>query len=164
MELKDLMAISGHSGLFKFVSQGHNGIIVESLETGKRTHASAASKISALEDIAIFTETSEVQLSEVFNRIFDKEDGGETLNPKTATSEDMKTYFEDIIPDYDTSRVYVSDMKKVFKWYNELKMHDLLIPDKEEDKKEEAPAENSENAEKEAPKEESKKENSDKKE
>jgi len=144
MELKDLMAISGHSGLFKFVSQGHNGIIVESLETGKRTHASAASKISALEDIAIFTETSEVQLSEVYNRIFEKENGEETLNPKTATADDLKAYFKEIIPDYDTSRVYVSDMKKVFKWYNELKMHDLLIPDKEEEeKKDESAAEKS---------------------
>ena len=60
MDLKEIMSVSGQGGLFKFVSQARNGIVVESFSDKKRSFVSAATKVSALEDIAVFTEKEEV--------------------------------------------------------------------------------------------------------
>ena len=138
--LKDILAISGQPGLYKLVSNTKNGIIVENLETKKRMPAYATSKVSALDDIAIYTVDGEDKpLTEVFKSIREKENGGPTIKPKASNNE-LKAYFESIMPDYDDDRVYVSDMKKVFQWYNilqNLEMLDLLDVVEEEEKKEE---------------------------
>jgi len=136
--LKDILSISGHGGLFKFISQGRAGIIVESLDDQKRMNASATAKISALEDIAIFTDTEDKPLKDVFKAIYDKENGGQCISHKAA-AEELKSYFVAILPDYDRERVYVSDMKKVVNWYNILQSKNLLdfTEEKPEEKVEE---------------------------
>jgi hypothetical protein len=131
MNLKDIMAISGKPGLFKFVSQAKNGIIVESIPEKKRIPAYASDKVSSLEDIAIFTDTDEEKLSLIFDKIFEKENAGQTINHKSSP-DDLKAYFAEIVPDYDKERVYVSDMKKVFNWYNILQENAMLVPSEEE--------------------------------
>ena len=141
--LKDIMSISGYGGLFKFISQGRTGVIVESLEDKKRMNASATAKISALEDIAIFTETEDLPLKDVFKRIFEKENGGVSIKHKSSADE-LKNYFAEVLADYDRDRVYVSDIKKVVNWYNILHKLELLNFDEEEEiKEEEAKADNS---------------------
>ncbi len=130
--LKDILSISGHGGLFKFISQGRHGIIVESLETKKRMNASAAAKISALEDIAIFTDTEDKPLKDVLKAIYEKENGGEAISHKSSADE-LKNYFEEILPDYDRDRVYVSDIKKVIQWYNLLHKFEMLNFEEEEE-------------------------------
>jgi hypothetical protein len=127
--LKDLMAISGHGGLFRFVSQGRSGIIVESLETGKRMQAFASMKVSSLEDIAVYTSEKEVQLEEVLAAIHKYENGKEAISPK-SDADDLKDYFSAILPEYDRERVYVSDIKKILGWYNLLLKHNLIEPGK----------------------------------
>ena len=67
--LKEIISISGHSGLFKFVSQGRQGIIVESLTDGKKMNVPVTAKVSALSDIAVFTDSGEISLREVFQKI-----------------------------------------------------------------------------------------------
>lgn len=123
--LKGILAISGQSGLFKMITESKNSIIVESLDTGKRMPAYSTSKISALEDIAIYTETEDVPLKDVFKAIYDKEDGGEAISHKSSANE-LKSYFEEVLPEYDKDRVYVSDIKKVIQWYNILHEKDML--------------------------------------
>lgn len=135
MVLKDLMAISGNPGLYKFIAQGKNAVIVENLETGKRTSAHAAAKISSLEDIAVFTETEEVPLSEVFDRIYEKEEGSEAINHKSPP-EELTSYFAGLLPEYDRERVYLSDIKKIIQWYNILHSLDMLQKEEEEEVKE----------------------------
>jgi hypothetical protein len=133
--LKDILSISGQSGLFKFVSQGRNGIIVESLENGKRQHANATAKISALEDIAIYTNEKEMPLEEVFKVI--KASPDVKVPDYKSDNKDLKSFFDSIIPDYNKDRVYVSDIKKVVRWYKqleELKMLDFEKAEKEEKK------------------------------
>jgi hypothetical protein len=130
MVLKDLMAISGNPGLYKFIAQGKNAVIVENLETGKRTSAHAAAKISSLEYIAVFTETEEVPLSEVFDRIYEKEEGAEALSHKSPP-EELKSYFAGLLPEYDRERVYLSDIRKIIQWYNILKSLDMLQKEEE---------------------------------
>lgn len=115
--LKEILSISGKPGLQKLISNSSNAIIVESLLDGKRFPAYSNSKIIALEDISIYTENEDLPLKEVFKRIYDKQNGEPTLNHKEAT-EKIVTYFEEIVPEYDKDRVYVSDMRKIIQWYN----------------------------------------------
>lgn len=131
MKLKDILSISGEGGLFKFVAQGKNAIIVEHLETKKRTAAHATAKVSSLEDISIFTEQEDVSLSKVFDRMHEKENGGAAISHKSSAGE-LKEYFAEVLPDYDRDRVYVSDIKKLVNWYNILQSLDMLIPGEDE--------------------------------
>ena len=136
MVLKDILAISGESGLFRYIAQGKNSIIVEHLETKKRIAAHGTAKVSSLEDISIFTEEEDVPLSKVFDLIFDKENGGQAISHK-APGNELTAYFGEVLPSYDRERVYSSDIKKLFNWYNILQQLDLLVkeePEKEEEK------------------------------
>ncbi len=133
--LKGILAISGHSGLFKMISSTKTAIIVESIADKKRMPAYSTSKINALEDIAIFTEQGDMPLKEVFEKIKEKENGGKAINHK-ASSNELKAYMSEVLPDYDENRVYVSDMKKIFQWYNLLQEQGLLEETEEETKEE----------------------------
>ena len=144
MELKDIMAISGKPGLFKFISQGRNAMIVENLENKARTSAFATDKISALEDIAIFTTAEEEPLKKIFQTIFELEKGGEAISHKSS-SDELKNYFVKILPEYDKDRVYISDIKKLIQWYNILCRLELL--DFSEEKEEDAGAEKKKDSE-----------------
>jgi hypothetical protein len=142
MVLKDILAISGEPGLFKFIAQGKNAIIIEHLETKNRSSAFASAKVSSLDEISIFTENEDVPLSKVFDLIHEKENGGAALDYK-ADPEKIKTYFGEVLPEYDRDKVYTSDIKKVLHWYNIL--HELKMLVKEEpEKKEEKETENKE--------------------
>jgi hypothetical protein len=141
MILKDILAISGEPGLFKFIAQGKNAIIVEHLETKKRSSAYGSAKVSSLVDIAIFTDKEDIPLGKVFDLIHEKENGGPTIDSKSDTVK-LKVWFEGILPEYSKDKVYASDIKKVAHWYNILHNLNLLVkeepevvapdPDKEE--------------------------------
>ena len=135
--LKDILAISGHGGLFKYLKKSRNGIIVEHLETGKRLNADATARINALEDISVYTLDDDVPLKDIFKNIVEHEDGGPSLNPKKASSNELREYFEHLVPEYDEDRVYVSDIKKILKWYNTLQKLDMLDFDEEEEETDE---------------------------
>jgi hypothetical protein len=135
MNLKEILSISGQSGLYKFISEGRQGIIVESFEDKKRTCVYATQKVTALEDIAIYSDDKEVQLADIFKTIYEKENGGVSINHKSSP-EELKKYMAEILPDYDKEKVYVSDIKKVVQWYNILHKHKMLKFDKEKEEKE----------------------------
>ena len=115
MELKEILAISGQPGLYKYVAQSSHGVIVESLSDGKRMNAASNSKVSALTEISIFTEGEDIPLAEVFTKIYEQP----AISHKEAP-EKLKAYFAEVLPEYDRDRVHVSDMKKVFSWFNTL--------------------------------------------
>jgi len=125
MDLKGILSISGQRGLFKLVSQARNSIIVESLEDKSRMPAYSTSKISTLEDIAIFTEGEDIPLVEVLKNIYTKENGGPCIDAKSDATK-LKNYFAEVLPTYDRDRVYVSDIKRVYTWYNILQYLGLL--------------------------------------
>ena len=106
MELKEILAISGQPGLYKYVAQSTNGVIVESLLDGRRMNASA-----------MFTEGEDIALADVFTKIYAHTGGKEAISPKEAP-EKLKAAFAEVLPEYDRDRVHVSDMKKCFAWYN----------------------------------------------
>jgi len=138
MNLTGIIAISGKPGLFKVVAQGKSNLIVESLEDGKRIPAYSKDRISALEDISVYTYEEDQVLSVVFESIYKKENGG--LAPSHKENQNtLENYLLEILPNYDQERVYFSDIKKIFQWYNLLhKSGNLIIeePVKEEVKTE----------------------------
>ena len=134
MEFKDILAISGMPGLYKYVAQSTRGIIVESLEDGRRTNASATSRVSALTDISMFTEGEDIALAEVFTRMYAHTGGKQGLSHKESADK-MKAYFAEVLPEYDRERVHVSDIKKALAWFNILVaagMTEFVLPTEEE--------------------------------
>ncbi|MCT4613879.1 MAG: DUF5606 domain-containing protein [Marinifilaceae bacterium] len=129
--LKGILAVSGKPGLYKMVANSKNALIVESLKDKKRMPAYASSKISALEDISIFTETGDMPLVEVFEKIYNYTEKGKAINHKSSP-EDLKEFMANVLPEYDEYRVNVSDMKKLFQWYNILHESNILDFSKEE--------------------------------
>lgn len=117
MKLEGIISISGTPGLFKLVTQLKNGFIVEELSTGKKSSISNSSQVSLLDNIAMFTIQSEVALFEVFKNIATKENFGKSIEHKSKP-EVLKAYMTDVLPDYDDTRVYDSDIKKLIQWYN----------------------------------------------
>ena len=117
MSLDKILTISGKPGLYQLQNQTRNGFLAISLIDGKKISVSAIQNVSILAEIAIYTLTKELPLSEVFTKIFDKEKGGEAISHK-STKDELEEYFFEILPDYDEDRVYPSDIKKIVQWYN----------------------------------------------
>ena len=140
MEFKDILAISGMPGLYKYVAQSTHGIIVESLGDGKRMNASATSRVSALSEISMFTEGDDVALAEVFTKMYAHTGGKEAISHKESP-EKLKAYFAEVLPDYDRDRVHVSDIKKALSWFNILVgagFTEFRLPDEEHAEEQEA--------------------------
>ena len=134
MEFKDILAISGMPGLYKYVAQSTRGIIVESLEDGRRTNASATARVSALAEISMFTEGEDIALAEVFTRMYNHTGGQQGLSHKESADK-LKAYFAEVLPEYDRERVHVSDIKKALSWFNILVgagMTEFTLPSDEE--------------------------------
>ena len=119
-DLTKILSVSGQHGLFHYIAQARNGAIVEALSDGRRTIFDVKSRITTLADISIFTEDAEVKLQKVFEQMHEVlgEDNAPTAK---AAPEELKALFAKALPDYDANRFYVSHMKKVVEWYNELK-------------------------------------------
>jgi len=132
-DLSKILAISGQSGLYLYISQARNGAIVEALSDKKRTSVGMTNKITSLADISIYTDDEEVKLQQVFLNM--KEVLGDADAPTAKSKpEELKALFEKALPDYDRDRFYVSHMKKVVEWYNALKNYaslDFVEPEAE---------------------------------
>lgn len=114
-----VLTISGKPGLYRLLSNGRNMFIAEVIDaTKKRIPVHNTDKVVMLDDIAIYTDTEEIPLRNVFAKIYEKENGVLSLDLKMATPEELVEYFEGIMPDYDRERVYLTHIKKMFAWYN----------------------------------------------
>ena len=132
-DLSKILAVSGQSGLYLYISSTRQGAIVEALSDKKRTAVGATSKITSLADISIYTDDEEVKLEQVFLNM--KEVLGDADAPSAKSKpEELKALFEKALPTYDRDRFYVSHMKKVVEWYNALKNYaslDFVNPEEE---------------------------------
>jgi Domain of unknown function (DUF5606) len=120
MKLKEIATISGKPGLFKVFKPTKNGVIVESLDDKKaKMVAGASHRVSILQEVSIYTTTNEesVALAQVLDIIHQQYPDGIELNAQSSDA-DFKTFLEQIVPDYDRSKVYASDMRKLVNWYN----------------------------------------------
>lgn len=123
--LKEILAISGKSGLFKFISSSPKIVIVEALADGKRTQVRTDAKVISLGDIAIYTDEEEVPLTEVLKQMKENANGQQVISHKESDDK-IRAIFEAALPNYDRDRVYMSDMRKVVLWYNQLCESNLL--------------------------------------
>ena len=117
MSFQKILAISGKPGLFELKVQTRSGFVAESLLDGKKITVGLRSNVSLLSEIAVFTYNEEVKLIDIFKSIATKENGEATISHK-ETDDKLKNYFREILPEYDEDRVYTSDIKKIFNWYN----------------------------------------------
>jgi hypothetical protein len=133
-DLKKILSVSGYSSLFAFVGKAKNGIVAENINDKKRTGFGESAKVSALSDISVFTNAEELSLIEVIEKIKEKEsDNAISIEIKKADTEIIKKYFEELLPDYDRDRLYVSHMRKILDWYNQLQSNDMLNFEKDDD-------------------------------
>ena len=126
MALDKILSISGKPGLYKLVTQTRSGFLAESLLDNKRISVGIQQNVSILSEIAIYTLSEEVPLTQVFKKISDKENGAVTSISHKESKDKLEEYFFGVLPDYDEDRVYASDIKKVISWYNTLHKNDLL--------------------------------------
>ena len=132
-DLSKILAVSGQSGLFLYVSQARSGAIVEALADKKRSTVGMTSKITSLADISIYTDDEEVKLQQVFLNMKEVLSDADAPSAKSDPQE-LKALFEKALPSSDRDSFYVSHMKKVVEWYNALKRYaslDFVNPDEE---------------------------------
>jgi len=125
MNLEKILAISGMPGIYALKMQTRTGFVAESLVDGKRVTVGLRSNVSLLTEISIYTHDAEKPLAEVMRAIAVKEDNGPAISHKEDNAK-LVAYFKEIMPDYDEDRVYPSDIKKVFNWYNILQSKGLV--------------------------------------
>lgn len=118
--LRKILSISGRSGLYRLVSQGKNMLIVENIADGKRLPAYARDKVISLGDVSIYTTDEDVPLTEVLDIIKEKNDSKPVDIKSFKSDSELRKYFATILPDFDDDRVYTTDIRKVFAWYNQL--------------------------------------------
>lgn len=140
MSVQRILAISGKPGLYELKLQTRTGFVAESLLDGKKITVGMRSNVSLLSEIAVYTYTEEIRLSEVFKAIATKENDGPAMSHKESEAS-LRDYFREILPEFDEDRVYTSDIKKILNWYNILQpkgfvtVESLTEPENQEEEK-----------------------------
>lgn len=128
MQLEKIISISGKPGLFKLVSQLKNGFIIEDVTTKKKMSIGNSSQVSLLDNIAMFTYDQEVPLFDVFETLAKEVNYEQSISHKSSEAE-LREVMDKALPNYDTDRVYVSDIKKLVQWYNILQKAGYITPE-----------------------------------
>jgi hypothetical protein len=140
MDLSKIITVAGKQGLFRVVAQGRQALIVESLMDGKRMPIHASVRVSSLEEISMFTTGDDVPLSQVLEKLHEVEKGKATLDPKEDTDK-LFAKLGEALPEHDRERIYPSDVKKLFAWYDQLlKAGEFEKKEEKKDEKEEESA------------------------
>lgn len=136
-DLARILSVAGQHGLFRYIAQARGGAIAENMETKQRKVFSTSSRISTLADIAIYTAEGEMKLDQVFLAI--KAALGDAEAPSSKGPEkEIVALFRKAIPDYDADRFYVSHMRKVLDWYDQIVKYASLDFVKEDEPAQEA--------------------------
>lgn len=135
MDLKGIISIAGKAGLYKVAANGRNNVIVQSLDNNKKFPVFATDKISALEDISIYTYDEDMPLTKVYDKLAELEDYKKSISHK-ATGVELRAKTEEFLPEFDEDRVFDGDLKKLFQWYNLLVDKAVIIKPEVSSKKE----------------------------
>jgi hypothetical protein len=122
MKLNEIASVSGKGGLYKIVGTTKGGLILESLDPSKTKVVTGGShKISVLQEISIYTNSKEgtTPLETVLKKIYTSFGADPGVDSESDAAE-LKAFLKSVLPDYDEQRVYVSDIKKLIKWYSTL--------------------------------------------
>lgn len=118
--METILSIAGKPGLYKLVSRGKATLIVEALDdTHRRLPAFATDRVTSLADIAMYTDADDIALWEVLTKVGEKEGlKPASINYRKASGKELRTYFAEVLPNFDQDRVHDSDIKKLLQWYN----------------------------------------------
>lgn len=116
--LSTILSISGKPGLYRLISQGRNNLIVESLVDGRRLPVLARERVISLGDISMYTDSEDIALSEVLTKTYECYAGQAVDLAKLTNPTELQEAFGAVLPSFDRERVYTSDIKKLFTWYN----------------------------------------------
>ncbi len=144
--IKGILSITGKPGLYKLLSRGKNALIVENIATKKRIPTYPHEKVISLADITMYTEHGDEPLPEILEKIYAHTEGKAIDIKGFANDAAIRAYFGEIIPDFDTERVYTTDIRKLFSWFNQLiaaGITEFKEPEEEEEAKEETKEEES---------------------
>lgn len=132
MEYREIVSVTGLGGLYQLITTKSDGAIVRNIADNSTKFISArVHNVTPLDSIEVYTVSDNVRLQEIFKLMKDADE--EVLDPKGAGNDDIRSYFKTVVPEMDEDRVYVSDMKKILKWYTLLNNHDLLVFEEEEE-------------------------------
>ncbi len=138
--LKTILTITGKPGLYKIITQAKNSLIVEDMSSGRRLPVHQRDRLVSLGDIAMYTMAEEKPLGEVLDAVYAHAEGKAIDIKEIIAGKGLKAYFEEILPDFDQERVYESDIKKLFQWYNLLLAAGMTRFTEEENNNEKAEA------------------------
>lgn len=116
--LRTILSISGKPGLYRLISQGRNNLIVESLLDGRRAPVLARERVVSLGDISMYTAEEDMPLAEVLTRAYARHQGQPVQLEQLSSADTLAAAFAEVVPTYDRDRVYTTDIKKLFSWYN----------------------------------------------
>lgn len=134
MDLSQILSIAGKPGLFKILNQSRGGVVVTSINDGKKMVVGQTQRVSTLSDISIYTLEGDEPLANIFEKMR-KQSGGKEVEVEFKDPDALREYFFRIFPEHDEDRVYPSDIKKMIKWFN-LLLEKGLIDSAEEEKAE----------------------------
>lgn len=127
MEYREIVAVTGLGGLFQLLTTKSDGAIVRNLtDKSIKFIPARVHNVTPIESIEIYTIDENVRLHKVLQAIKENESTHTPVNGKKADNNEIKAYFKTVFPAMDEDRVYVSDMKKILKWYELLKENSLL--------------------------------------
>lgn len=137
--LKEILSITGKPGLFKILTPGKRTLLVEDMVSKKRFPLGTRDKVVCLGDIAMYTVGEDLPLDQIMDRVYAAEEG-KTIDVKKMDNDQLRAEFAKAVEDFDRDRVYPSDIKKLFNWYNLLVNQGFtkFTEDKKEEKEEEA--------------------------
>ncbi|MDE5850458.1 MAG: DUF5606 domain-containing protein [Muribaculaceae bacterium] len=115
--LKEILSITGKPGLFRIITPGKRTLLVEDLVSKKRFPLGARDRVVCLGDIAMYTVGEDLPLDQILDRVYAAEEG-KNIDVKSMDNDMLRAEFAKAVEDFDRDRVYPSDIKKLFNWYN----------------------------------------------
>lgn len=126
MELKQVISVTGVSGLKKLVANRNDGLILSDLDdSNKKFYSSRTYMFSPLDNISIYTDEDMVSVEEVLWKIKVANDTTPIIDAN-ANNDELSTYFASILPNYDREKVKIGDIKKLIKWFQILQPFDMI--------------------------------------
>lgn len=115
--LREILSITGKPGLYRIVTPGKRTLVVEDLISKKRFPLSQRDRVVCLGDIAMYTEGEDLPLGQILDRLYAVEEA-KPIDVKSMDNDALREEFAKAVEDFDRERVYPTDIKKLFNWYN----------------------------------------------
>ncbi len=115
--LKEILSITGKPGLYKIITPGKRTLLVEDLTSKKRFPLGQRDRVVCLGDIAMYTVGEDLPLDKILDRVYAVEEG-KSIDVKSLDNDMLREEFAKAVEDFDRDRVYPSDIRKLFNWYN----------------------------------------------